>query len=117
MNALTGKIPRIVFAVVMGVFGLFHFMNGPAMAGMVPIPGGVIWVYITGLALIAAAVSIITGKMAKTGSLLLGVMLLIFALTVHFPGATQGDPAATGNFLKDLGLAACALIISGSSKD
>ena len=117
MTVLTGSVPRIAFAVVMGIFGLFHFTGGEAMAGMVPIPGGIIWVYITGLALIAAAVSIITGKMAKTGSLLLGIMLLIFALTIHLPSVLDGNQASMFNFLKDITLASCALIISGGAKD
>ncbi|CAM4033867.1 MULTISPECIES: hypothetical protein [Flavobacterium] len=36
---------RFSFFIPMVIFGLFHFMNAKAMAGMVPIPGGVFWIY------------------------------------------------------------------------
>ncbi|MCF8300736.1 MAG: hypothetical protein K9I55_06760 [Haliscomenobacter sp.] len=47
---------------------------------MVPaaIPGGVLWVYLTGIALIAAAVAILTDKMAKLASVLLAALLIVF---------------------------------------
>ena len=41
---------------------VFHIMGADKMAGMVPIPGGVFWVYFTGVAMIAAGVSIIIRK-------------------------------------------------------
>jgi len=43
---------RFLYALPMAVFGIMHFMNGSAMSGMVPIPGGVFWVYVTGAALV-----------------------------------------------------------------
>jgi putative oxidoreductase len=46
------KSGKYLLAIPMAIFGLFHFISGPAMAGMVPevIPGGVLWVYLTGIA-------------------------------------------------------------------
>ena len=40
------KSGKYLLAIPMAIFGLFHFISGPAMAGMVPaaIPGGVLWV-------------------------------------------------------------------------
>ena len=114
MHVLTTTVARSVFALVFAVFGIFHFMNGPAMAGMVPsyIPGGVFWVYLTGLALLAAAVSLIIQKYAYWGMLGLAAMLFIFVLTIHLPqlGSNQ---AAMPNLLKDLALAAAALTHAG----
>ncbi|MCU0447702.1 MAG: DoxX family protein [Microscillaceae bacterium] len=106
---------RVLFALPMAVFGLFHFMNAGAMKGMVPnyIPGGVVWVYITGIALIAAAVSIIIEKMTKLSGLLLGIMLLIFAFTIHLPGGETSMPS----LLKDLALAGAAFYISANGKN
>ena len=72
MDALP-KLGTYLFALPMAVFGIMHFMAGEAMAGMVPIPGGVIWVYLTGAALIAAAVAIIIGKKAVLAAQLLTV--------------------------------------------
>lgn len=87
------------------------------MAGMVPIPGGVVWVYLTGLALILAAVSIIIQKKAKLGSLLLGFMLIIFVIAIHVPTVMGGDQMAMANVLKDLSLAGAAFTYSGLAKD
>jgi uncharacterized membrane protein len=72
MQALTTTVARVLFALPFGIFGLLHFMGGQNMAGMVPawIPGGVFWVYLTGLAHIAATVSIIAQKKARLASLL-----------------------------------------------
>lgn len=104
MNALLSA-GKYLFALPFLVFGAFHFMNADAMAGMVPLPGGAIWVYLTGLGLIAAAISIFIGKMDKLATFLLGAMLLIFVLAVHLKGAMAGDQGATSGFLKDLALA------------
>ena len=57
------KIGKYLYAIPMVIFGLFHFLNASAMAGMVPIPGGVFWIYLTGLSLIWAGVSIIIQKL------------------------------------------------------
>ncbi len=109
---------RYLFAVPMAVFGMMHMMSGAAMAGMVPIPGGVFWVYLTGVALIAAAVAISVGKMGSLAAALLGVMLMIFALSMHLPGVMgaadeMAMQASMSNMLKDLALAGGAFVISG----
>ncbi|MGF1638080.1 MAG: DoxX family protein [Cyclobacteriaceae bacterium] len=117
MNALTTIVARLLFAVPLAVFGLFHFMGANEMAGMVPsfIPGGVIWVYITGAALLAASLSIIINKQAKLACLLLGIMLLIFALTIHLP-AMENQVSMT-MLLKDVALAGAAFAFSGILKN
>lgn len=118
MNNLT-TIGRILFAIPFIVFGIMHLMKGSAMAGMVPsyVPGGVVWIYITGLAMVAAGVSIIIKKMIRTASLLLGVLLIIYILTIHLPGLGSADPMvqmmSMTSLLKDLGLAGAAFMISG----
>ena len=82
MKMLTTTGARLLYAIPMAIFGLFHFMNGSQMAGMVPsfIPGGIFWVYLTGLALVLAAVAIIIQKQARLASLLLAAMLILFVL-------------------------------------
>ncbi|MCH8317785.1 MAG: DoxX family protein, partial [Bacteroidetes bacterium] len=88
MKILTTTVARIIFALPFGIFGVMHLMMAGKMAGMVPsfIPGGVFWIYLTGLALVAACVSIIIQKMAKLSCLLLALMLLLFIMTMHVPG-------------------------------
>lgn len=117
MNALLGA-GKYLFAIPFLIFGAFHFMNADAMAGMVPLPGGAIWVYLTGVALIAAAVSIFMGKMDKLATFLLGVMLLIFVLALHLKGAMAGDQMSTSMLLKDMAMAGGAWIYAAyAAKD
>jgi uncharacterized membrane protein YphA (DoxX/SURF4 family) len=112
MTFSTLKLGRILYALPFAVFGLFHFMNASAMAGMVPLPGGVFWVYLTGVALIAASISMLIGKYARLAALLLGVMLLIFALSIHLPNLLGGDQQAMSSLLKDVALAGAAWAIA-----
>lgn len=110
---------RIIFAVPFAVFGLMHFMMGNAMAGMVPsfFPGGVFWVYLTGLALIAATISLITQKQIVLAATLLGVLMFIFVLTIHLPALIGGDQMAMTSVMKDVSLGGAALMIAGQFKD
>ena len=118
MKVLTGRIGRLLYALPFGIFGLMHFMNANAMAGMVPIPGGVFWIYLTGLALLAASISMIVEKYTRMACVLLGVMLLIFVLSIHLPGvigaaSEQAMQASMTNLLKDAALAGGAWILAG----
>ncbi len=118
MKALTTTVARILFAIPFGIFGLLHFMKTSMLTSYVPIPGGAIWVYITGIALLAACVSMLIGKMGKISSLLLAAMLAIFVLTIHIPGlmkaTDQMTMAATmTNLLKDIALIGGALTYAG----
>jgi len=109
------RIGQILFTVPFFVFGLFHLMGADAMAGMVPIPGGVIWIYLVGIALILAGISIVIRKKTRLACLLLALMLLIFVLSIHLPGVLAGGDgvqASLGNLLKDIGLMGGALVIA-----
>ena len=115
MKALTGSVARIIFGLPFAVFGILHFVNASGMAGMVPIPGGVFWVYLTGIALIAASISILIEKYTRLACILLGVMLLIFVLSMHLPAVIGGEmQPSMSNLLKDLALAGGAWILAGN---
>lgn len=120
MNNQLQQTGRVIFAIPMAVFGIEHFLIGEQMAGMVPsyIPGGIFWVYLTGAALLAAAISIISRKWIWWSSVLLFVLLLLFALTIHLPGLfnAQSMQMSMISLLKDLSLAGAALYVAGSSK-
>lgn len=116
MKAILG-LGRFLFAIPFIIFGLFHFMGAKDMAGMVPIPGGEIWVYVTGVALIAAAVAILIGRLDKLAAFLLGLMLLIFALSLHLPSVMDSggqDPGAMSSLLKDIMLAGASWMYAGT---
>jgi uncharacterized membrane protein len=118
MKHLT-TIGRFVFALPFLVFGMMHFMKSGMMAGMIPswLPGGVFWVYLTGLALVAASVSFMINKQMKLSGMLLGVMLLMFVMFLHLPMAMSGNETmmqmAMPNMLKDLSLAGGAFLMAG----
>lgn len=114
---------RILYAIPFLVFGIMHLMNAQQMAGMVPsfLPGGVFWIYLTGLVMIVAAIGILSGKQTRNTSLLLAILLIIYIIFVHVPGLGNPDQMmkqmAMMSLLKDTGLAGGALVIAaGASK-
>ena len=112
-------IGKYLFAVPMLIFGLLHFLGADAMAVNVPIPGGVFWVYFTGLALLLAGASIIIKKYDALSSFLLAILMLVFVFTIHLPGAMAGGEMAQiymASILKDLALAGGSLIYLNSKK-
>jgi putative oxidoreductase len=115
MNILTGVVARIFFAVPFIGFGIGHLMNANMMAGMVPIPGGVLWIYVTGVAMILAGIAAITKIMGKPAMLLLALLLIIYCVTIHIPAMMKPESQMMGmaGFYKDLGLAGGALLLAG----
>ena len=119
-NTTTFRIGMILYALVVGFFGINHFLNGTGMQNTVPsfIPGGVFWVYFTGAALILAAISFLTDKQTRLAGLLLAAFLIIIVLTIHLPAVLHApDESAVRfpltNLVKDTGIAAGALMIAG----
>ena len=80
---------------------------------MVPVPGGVFWVYFTGICLIAGAVGLFIPKLAQLAGALLGVLILIFAFSIHLP-AINGEHGQEHLmlFFKDLGIAGGAWLVA-----
>lgn len=118
MKALTFS-GKTIYALPFAIFGLGHLTGADSMAATVPsfVPGGVFWVYFTGVAMIAAAASIISGKLVKLSSILLAVLLFIFAVTIMLPGMgsenEQMKQMSFIGFMKDVSMAGAALYIAG----
>jgi putative oxidoreductase len=119
-NSSITRIGTILYALVIGFFGINHFLNASGMAGMLPsfFHGAVFWVYLTGAALILAAISFIIGKQTRIAGLLLAVFLLIIVVSIHLPAVINAPDEAASRFpmtnlIKDTGLAAAALMIAG----
>jgi uncharacterized membrane protein len=108
---ITGKA---LFSIPFLAFGVRHFMHASAMAGMVPLPGGIFWIYITGAAQLLFVISMWSGKYVKLSGILLALMLLIFALSIHLPGSLKPETVMYSivSLYKDLGLAGGALILA-----
>jgi uncharacterized membrane protein YphA (DoxX/SURF4 family) len=96
-----------------------HFMNANQFAGMVPsfVPGGVFWVYLTGAALLAAAVSFIIKKHVQLAGQLLAALMLVFVFTVHLPSIIGGNMMSMGSLLKDMSLAGGSLLFASMFGD
>lgn len=120
MKSLTTS-GRITFGLTFVIFGLLHFAAGSNMAGLVPswVPGGVFWVYFTGLALLAGGISLIADKFVFWSGIGLAVLMAVFIFSIHLPLVIGGGDAAQfamPTLLKDVAMAGAAIFMSGLSK-
>ncbi len=78
---------RVLFGIVMIVFGIDHFEVLPFIAKLIPtwIPGAMFWSAFTGAALVAAGLSIITRWRMRWGAGLLGLMFFLWVVVLHGP--------------------------------
>jgi uncharacterized membrane protein len=108
---------RLLFAIPSGVFGTFHFTDTKDVARVVPswTQLHTFWVYLVGIALIAAALSIILEKHARLAATLLGCMFLLFEILMHIPNIVHTNGArlfwAVG--LRDIAFSGGAFALAG----
>lgn len=115
LATLSGPAARGLLSIPFAIPGVMHLVAAGPMAAVVPawVPGGVLWVYVTGVALLAGAIGIHLRRWALPAGLGLAALMFVFAFTVHLP--LMADEAtrqlAMVGFMKDLGLAGGALAI------
>jgi uncharacterized membrane protein len=111
-----GHVARGLFSIPFAISGALHLVAGASMAAVVPswVPGGVLWVYVTGIALLAGAVGIHLRRWAPAAGLGIAALMGLFAFTVHLPMMAEEATRqmAMVGFMKDLGLAGGALAIA-----
>ena len=119
-NSTIARTGSILYALVIGYFGLGHFLNASAMSGIVPkfLPVHELLVYLAGAILVAASLAILLNKYVKPACLLLAALLTIFVLTIHVPvlfNTTHPElrGSSTASLLKDAALAGAAMVIAG----
>ncbi|MBI5372872.1 MAG: hypothetical protein HZA79_12690 [Sphingobacteriales bacterium] len=119
---IISRIAIYILAVVLFIFGIFHFMYPRDLLVYVPdfLPLGIKWAYIVGSAFILVALSYLTNQYVKFSSYLLFVLLIIFILTIHLPnyynaGDKEMRQLALINILKDTAIASFALHIAASA--
>lgn len=119
---IISRIAIYVLAVVLFVFGVFHFMYPRDLLVYVPdfLPLGIKWAYIVGGAFILVAISYLTNQYVKFSSYLLFILLVVFILTIHLPnynnaGDKEMRQLALINILKDTAIAAFALHIAAGA--
>ena len=105
---IISRIAIYLLAIVLFVFGIFHFMYPRDLLVYVPdfLPLGIKWAYVVGGAFILVALCYLTNQFVKISSYLLFILLVIFILTIHLPNYNHaGDPEmrqlALINILKD----------------
>jgi len=113
------KTGRVFFAVAMGFFGRQYLTYasgaGPAPGPPWP-PGRPLWAYVSGIALIVAGLSIMTGKRARLTAVLLGTGLLLRVMTVHLPRVVTNlhDPGPWTSAGEMLAMCGGAFVLAGT---
>jgi len=124
IHHMISRIAVWLLAIVMIVFGISHFRNPDAFVVNVPmfVPGGIIWVYVVGVAFMFVAIAFILNRWVAFAGYLLAALLIIFVVTIHLPNSLEsGDPAmrqmAFISILKDTAIAGFALFIASNAKN
>lgn len=98
------------------MFGVLHFVRTSAVMQIVPawMPARLFWTYFCGVALLAAAVSIVFRRYVWLSAPLLAAMFFGFVLMIHLPNviASPKDRFAWAVMLRDLSFSAGAWTIS-----
>ena len=90
---------RIMFSITMISFGVSHFYYTKTVEDMVPswIPSHLFWTYFAGIALIGAGISIIFKFRTTFIGNLLGIMIFLWFIVLHIPGALSNPVTNNGN--------------------
>jgi uncharacterized membrane protein len=74
-------------AVALAMFATEHFLAAHGLSGIVPrwLPGALFWTYFVGVALLAAAVSLIAWRCVRWSASLLALLFFIIVATVDLP--------------------------------
>jgi len=101
-----------IFASMFTIFGLLHFgplkYSLPYIPDYMPFP--TFWVYFSGACLIAFSLSVWIGKWDKLAAILLALMMLLFVLMIHIPGAISGDFVQLIGIFRDTAMMGSALM-------
>ncbi len=81
------KAGRLLFALSMAVFGWTHLLIPDFIASLVPswIPFHLFWTYISAIGFLAAAAALGLNRMVRPAASLLGIMFLLWVVTLHTP--------------------------------
>ena len=111
---------RLFYAIPLADFAGEHFTLGRLMADGIPswIPAHVFLVYFVGVALVAAALSIVVKKYSQLAATLLGTMILLFVVLLHIPrvAANPHDRISWAVALRDLSFSGGAFAFAGAQR-
>jgi uncharacterized membrane protein len=98
------------------MFGAEHFALGNSMIGLVPpyMPMRLFWVYLVGVALIVASLSIATKIQVRWSGLLFAIMMFLFVAMIHLPGAIRsGDRIIWTIVIREMCFGGGGLVLAG----
>jgi uncharacterized membrane protein len=112
------RLGPLLFAAPMAVFGAEHLTVAKDIATAIPhwIPAHLFWTYLVGVALISAALSIVSQRLSGLAATLLGIMLFCFVLLIHIPrlAANPRDRIVVAVVLRDLAFSAGAFALAST---
>jgi uncharacterized membrane protein len=112
------RLGPLLFAAPMAVFGAEHLTVPNDIAAAIPgwIPAHLFWTYLVGVALISAALSIVTKRLSGLAATLLGIMLFCFVLLIHIPRLAPNprDRITMAVILRDLAFSAGAFALAST---
>ena len=117
-SGLGVRCGRILYGLSLIVLAVQHVRFHAFVATMVPAwyPRHAIWPYVTAAGFAAGAISYVAGLQVRLASILLAVMFLLFAVTLHAPDVLAHLASGgrwTGMFVA-LGFASGAMMFAGS---
>lgn len=122
-DALVASVVRagpVVFGVGVGVMGLLNFVYVDGVLGLETVPAGVPWrmlvVYVSGIVLVAAAVSVFIKEGVRTTAAVLAVMLSLWVVMLHVPAVVRApeDADAWARAGETIALAGVAWVLAGA---
>ncbi len=104
------------FTSMFAVFGILHFGPLEYSIGYVPsfLPWPAVWVYFSGVCLIAFSLSAWLGKKDQLAAFLLAIMLLLFVILIHIPTAISGNFTGLIAIFRDLAMSGAALMYASA---
>jgi putative oxidoreductase len=116
MNKVT-VIGKYLFAIPFVIFGIMYLINAEAMTTFISMAGNIVWIYIAGLVMLMAGVTILIGKKDAVATFLLGIMFIIFACFVDLPALIEqgNNETITTLLLRDLIIAGAAFVYCRSA--
>jgi len=123
IGSTASVLGRAIFALSIFGFGVMHFVYPEFAPGIppmfttiaFPLPGQFLWVYLTGAGFLAAGAGIALRREPPWCGAALGVIIFVFILLVWVPRFPAHPGERYGNWLKDLGIAGGAWILTGLS--
>jgi uncharacterized membrane protein len=109
----------VFLAASLAAFGAEHLSGPRSLMQVVPtwMPGRLFWAYFVGVALIAAAVSIVVKMQVRLSATLSGVMFLLFVAMIHLPRviASPKDRFSWAVVFREVAFAGGAWALAGGS--